>query len=155
MPFEIERKFLVISDAWKSHVLSESIIKQGYLATTDRASIRVRVSGGKAHLNLKSRTLEVKRHEYEYEIPLEEGEEILANLTSGAVIDKVRFKIRHADHVWDLDLFHGANQGLIVAEIELDSEDEAFAKPAWAGDEVSGDPKYYNSSLIEHPYCDW
>ena len=130
-------------------------MKQAYLATVAKASIRVRVARDKAYLNIKSVTLGISRTEYEYVIPLADAEEMLENLVDGAVIDKVRYKVRCGAHVWDLDVFHGANQGLVVAEVELDSEDEAFEMPAWAGQEVSGDPKYYNASLVKHPYCDW
>ena len=155
MAVEIERKFLVINDRWKASVESESPLKQGYLATVSKASIRVRVSKGAAHLNIKSATLGIRRSEYEYQIPLQDGEEMLAKLTSGSVIDKVRFRVRCGEHVWELDQFHGDNEGLIVAELELSSEDEVFEKPDWVGEEVSGDPKYYNSSLVKHPFCDW
>jgi len=155
MAVEIERKYLVINDKWKSSVDSESTLKQGYLATVPKASIRVRVANDKAHLNIKSVTLGISRSEYEYEIPLEDGEEMLANLTTDPIIDKVRYRVRCGDHTWDLDLFHGDNEGLIVAEIELASEDEVFEVPEWVGEEVSGDPKYYNASLVKHPYCDW
>ncbi|MBL3526569.1 MAG: CYTH domain-containing protein [gamma proteobacterium endosymbiont of Lamellibrachia anaximandri] len=155
MPVEIERKYLVINNKWKIQVESEATLKQGYLATLPNASIRVRVAKGCAHLNIKSVTLGISRSEYEYEIPLEEGEEILANLTAGPIIDKVRYKVRCGNHIWDLDLFHGDNEGLIVAEVELDAEDETFEMPEWAGEEVSGDPKYYNASLVKRPYCDW
>jgi adenylate cyclase len=155
MAVEIERKYLVINDKWKGAVESESAMKQGYLATVDNASIRIRVANGKAFLNIKSATLGIRRSEYEYEIPLQDGEEMLANLTAGAVIDKVRYKVRCGDHLWDLDLFHGDNRGLVVAEVELDAEDETFEIPEWVGAEVSGDAKYYNASLVKHPYCDW
>ena len=155
MAVEIERKYLVVNDKWKPFVESEAAMKQGYLATVANASIRVRVAKGRAYLNIKSATVGIRRAEYEYEIPLQDGEEMLANLTSGSVIDKVRYKVRCGDHVWDLDLFHGDNSGLMVAEVELDSEDETFEMPQWAGEEVSGDVKYYNSSLVKHPYCDW
>ncbi len=130
MAVEIERKYLVVNDKWKPFVESEAAMKQGYLATVANASIRVRVAKGKAYLNIKSATVGIRRAEYEYEIPLQDGEEMLANLTSGSVIDKVRYKVRCGDHVWDLDLFHGDNSGLIVAEVELDSEDESFEMPA-------------------------
>ncbi|MEN8167421.1 MAG: CYTH domain-containing protein [Pseudomonadota bacterium] len=155
MAIEIERKYLVKNDKWKSFVESEAIFKQGYLATVANASIRVRVAKGRAHLNIKSTTVGIRRSEYEYEIPLMDGEEMLANLTTGSVIDKVRYKVRCGDHIWELDLFHGDNEGLIVAELELSSEDETFEMPEWAGEEVSGDPRYYNASLVKHPYCDW
>ena len=130
-------------------------MKQGYLATVDKASIRVRVADGRAHLNIKSATLGIRRSEYEYEIPLQDGEEMLTNLANGSVIDKVRYKVRCGDHLWELDVFHGDNAGLVVAEIELASEDEPFEMPEWAGDEVSGDARYYNSCLVKHPFCDW
>jgi adenylate cyclase len=155
MAIEIERKYLVKNDKWKPFVESEAIMMQGYLASLTNVSIRVRVAKGKAHLNIKSATLGISRSEYEYEIPLLDGEEMLANLTTGSVIDKVRYRVRCGDHTWELDVFHGDNAGLIVAELELNSEDEAFEMPEWAGEEVSGDPKYYNASLVKHPYRDW
>lgn len=155
MAIEIERKFLVKNNKWKNSVESEAVMKQGYLATVANASIRVRVAKGKAHLNIKSTTVGIRRSEYEYEIPLMDGEEMLANLTAGSVIDKVRYKVRCGGHIWELDIFHGDNEGLIVAELELSSEDETFELPEWAGEEVSGDLRYYNASLVKHPYCDW
>ncbi|MET0065458.1 MAG: CYTH domain-containing protein [Candidatus Thiodiazotropha sp.] len=155
MGIEIERKFLVINDNWKSSVISEAPIKQAYLATTPRASVRVRVDGEQANLNIKGSTVGISRREYEYPIPVEQAEEMLEHLVSGAVIDKVRYKVRHGGHVWDLDRFLGANQGLVVAEVELSHEGEAFEMPDWAGEEVSGDTRYYNASLVQHPFCDW
>jgi len=155
MAVEIERKFLVKNDKWKAFVVSEAAMKQGSLATLEKSSIRVRVADGRAHLNIKSVTLGIRRSEYEYEIPLGDGEEILAELTAGAVIDKVRYKVRCGEHIWEVDLFRGDNAGLIVAEVELNAEDESFEMPEWAGEEVSGDPRYYNASLVKHPYCDW
>lgn len=155
MAVEIERKYLVINDKWKSSVESEAVMKQAYLATVENASIRVRVAKGKAYLNIKSSTQGIRRSEYEYEIPVQDGEEMLLNLTAGSVIDKVRYKVRCGEHIWDLDVFHGENAGLVVAEVELNTEDEVFEIPVWAGEEVSGDPKYYNASLVKHPYCDW
>lgn len=155
MVLEIERKYLVINDEWKSSVESETVMKQAYLATVEKASIRVRVAGERAFLNIKSATLGIRRSEFEYEIPLADAEAMLAELVDGAVIDKVRYHVRCGAHLWDLDVFHGANEGLIVAEVELASEDEDFELPAWTGQEVSGDPKYYNACLVKHPYCDW
>ena len=155
MAVEIERKYLVVNDSWKPFAVAETSMKQGYLATVANASIRVRIAKGKAFLNIKSATLGIRRSEYEYEIPLQDGEEMLANLTSGSVIDKTRYKVRCGNHIWDLDLFHGDNAGLVVAEVELGSEDESFAMPEWAGEEVSTDLRYYNASLVKHPYCDW
>ncbi|MCU7917412.1 MAG: CYTH domain-containing protein [Candidatus Thiodiazotropha sp. (ex Epidulcina cf. delphinae)] len=155
MPLEIERKYLVINDNWKEHVVSQVAIKQGYLATTPKASIRVRLAGEEANLNIKSRTVGLSRSEYEYPILLEDAQEMLDNLVAGAAIDKVRYKVRCGDHLWDLDVFHGANRGLLVAEVELSSEEETFQMPDWAGEEVSTDTRYYNASLVNHPFCDW
>ncbi|MET0026262.1 MAG: CYTH domain-containing protein [Candidatus Thiodiazotropha sp.] len=155
MAIEIERKFLVINDNWKNGVISQATIKQGYLATTEQASVRVRVDGEQANLNIKGTTVGISRREYEYPIPMEHAEEMLDHLVSGAVIDKVRYKVRVAEHVWDLDLFLGANEGLIVAEVELSHEGEGFEMPDWVGEEVSGDIRYYNASLVTHPFCDW
>ena len=155
MALEIERKYLVINDKWKSSIESETVMKQGYLATVAKASVRVRIARDKAYLNIKSATLGIRRSEFEYPIPLTDAEEMLANLVDGAVIDKVRYEVRNGAHLWEVDVFHGDNQGLIVAELELSSEDESFATPEWAGQEVSGDPRYYNASLVKHPYCDW
>ncbi|MCG7990803.1 MAG: CYTH domain-containing protein [Candidatus Thiodiazotropha lotti] len=155
MALEIERKFLVINGKWKDSVVSEAVIKQGYLATTDHATVRVRVDGDEANINIKGRTVGISRREYEYPIPLEEAEELLDHLVSGAAIDKVRYKVRCGDHIWDLDLFHGANQGLVMAEVELSRVDERFVMPEWAGEEVSGDTRYYNANLVKHPFREW
>ena len=155
MALEIERKFLVINDKWKDSVIREAVIKQGYLATTDRATVRVRVDGDEANINIKGRTDGISRREYEYPIPLDEALELLDHLVSGAAIDKVRYKVRCGEHIWDLDLFYGANQGLVMAEVELGREDEAFVMPEWAGEEVSGDTRYYNANLVKHPFSEW
>lgn len=155
MPVEIERKFLVINDSWKQQVESESTLKQGYLSAEKEISIRVRIAKGRAQLTIKGATSGISRSEYEYEIPQQDAQEMMDNLVSGSVIDKTRYKVRCGDHLWDLDLFHGDNQGLIMAEVELVSETEAFQMPDWAGEEVSDDSRYYNANLITHPYCDW
>ncbi|MCG8055120.1 MAG: CYTH domain-containing protein [Candidatus Thiodiazotropha endolucinida] len=155
MALEIERKFLVVNDKWRDSVISEAVIKQGYLATTEQANVRVRVDGDEANINIKGRTVGISRREYEYPIPLDEAQELLDHLVSGAAIDKVRYKVRCGEHIWDLDLFHGANQGLVMAEVELGREDEAFVMPEWAGEEVSGDTRYYNANLVKHPFCEW
>jgi adenylate cyclase len=155
LAIEIERKFLVISDSWRQSVITSSPMRQGYLSTTDHTSLRVRISGDKAHLNIKSGGIRIRRLEYEYEIPLQDGLEMLAELAQGALVEKTRHRVRFGSHVWDLDVFEGANAGLVVAEVELEAEDEFFHKPDWAGAEVSDDPRYYNSNLIENPYCNW
>ncbi|MES9939101.1 MAG: CYTH domain-containing protein [Candidatus Thiodiazotropha sp. 6PLUC2] len=155
MALEIERKFLVINDKWKDSVVSQAVLKQGYLATTSKASVRVRVDGDVANINIKGSTVGISRREYEYPIPMQDAEELLQHLVAGAAIDKVRYKVKCGDHIWDLDLFQGANNGLVIAEVELSDEDESFEMPAWAGEEVSGDTRYYNASLVKHPFCDW
>ncbi|MES9968863.1 MAG: CYTH domain-containing protein [Candidatus Thiodiazotropha sp.] len=155
MALEIERKYLVINDKWRSNIIKESVMKQGYLANVSNASVRVRVSGGEARLTIKGRSKGISRSEYEYPIPTQDAEEILDNHVAGALIEKVRYQVRCGDHVWDLDVFDGANRGLIVAEVELASEEETFQMPEWAGEEVSSDSRYYNASLVTHPYCDW
>jgi len=155
MATEIERKFLVKNDLWRDQVISQSRMKQGYLSSQGNASIRVRVDRGRALLNIKSATLGIRRSEFEYEIPLEDGEEILAVIAQQPFIDKTRYKVKCGDHVWDLDLFEGENRGLVVAEVELGSEEESFEMPSWAGEEVSGDPRYYNVSLVKNPYTRW
>ena len=155
MAIEIERKFLVKNVLWRDQVISESRMKQGYLSSQGNASIRVRVDGGRALLNIKSVTLGIRRSEFEYEIPLEDGEEILAVIAQQPFIDKTRYKVKCGGHVWDLDVFEGENRGLVVAEVELESEEETFEMPAWAGDEVSEDRRYYNVSLVKNPYTRW
>lgn len=155
MATEIERKFLVKNDLWKEHVISESRMKQGYLATEKNAAIRVRIAKGIAHLNIKSTTNGVRRAEFEYQIPLEDAEEILDVAALRPYIDKTRYKVGWGGHIWELDVFYGENQGLVMAEIELESEEEEFELPPWAGAEVSDDPRYYNASLISHPFTQW
>ncbi len=155
MAIEIERKFLVINDLWKDHVISKSHLKQGYLATQKNATVRVRVAKGRAVLNIKSETVGIQRSEFEYDIPMEDAELMLAKLAEQPIIEKTRYKVQSGDHVWDLDEFNGQNHGLVMAEIELLSEDETFIMPEWVGMEVSADPRYYNSNLIKHPFSRW
>ncbi|MCP3868145.1 MAG: CYTH domain-containing protein [Gammaproteobacteria bacterium] len=155
MATEIERKFLVDNDQWRAQVVTESRLKQGYLANQMNASIRVRIGKGKAHLNIKSATIGASRSEFEYEVPMEDAEAMLAEVAQQPFIDKTRYKVKCGDHIWDLDVFEGDNLGLVVAEVELKDEGESFEMPLWAGEEVTGDPKYYNVSLITKPYKDW
>jgi adenylate cyclase len=152
---EIERKFLVKDDSWRQAAKDGVRLRQGYLAGGEASSIRVRSGGGVAHLNIKSATLGVRRREYEYPIPLQDAEEMLDHLCRRPLIEKTRYHVQHAGHTWEVDVFEGDNAGLVVAEIELTSEDETFAKPTWAGEEVSHDPRYYNVSLVNQPYKEW
>jgi adenylate cyclase len=155
MALEIERKFLVINDGWRDQVRDSVLIRQGYLAGSEQASVRVRLSGNQANLNIKSATLGVRRTEYEYEIPVSDANDMLDQLCDKPLIEKTRYHVPYADHLWEVDVFCGDNDGLVVAEIELVDENEAFALPPWVGDEVSHDPRYYNVCLVKHPYKRW
>lgn len=155
MGVEIERKFLVTGDQWKAQAERAVRMRQGYLANTERASVRVRSDGDQADINIKSLTLGVHRREFEYSIPLAEADEMLDDLCMQPLIEKTRHFVRCGDHLWEVDVFEGENDGLVVAEVELDAVDEAFEKPVWAGAEVSDDPRYYNVCLIEHPFSQW
>lgn len=155
MAKEIERKFLIKNDNWREFADQGCYLSQGYLNDAVQSSVRVRVSGDKAYLNIKSATLGVSRSEYEYAIPREDALEMLSTLCHKPLIEKTRYHVMHDDHTWEVDVFHGDNDGLIVAEIELSHEDENFVLPEWAGEEVSHDARYYNVCLVKHPFKDW
>jgi len=155
MPIEIERKFLLASDNWRNVVTKSLRIRQGYMGEIDKASVRIRVQGDKANINIKSATLSMRRMEYEYAIPLNEAEEMLDQLCKQPQVDKTRYIVEQGKHKWEIDEFYGNNEGLVVAEIELSDEDEAFDKPEWIGEEVTEDARYYNVNLIKFPFKDW
>ncbi len=155
MATEIERKFLVINDLWREHVISSSVLKQAYLSTRKDATVRVRIDDDQAFLTIKSATVGISRSEFEYAIPVADAEAMLPLRQGGAVIEKTRYKVECGEHVWDLDIFQGENRGLQVAEVELQAEDEEFQLPEWVGTEVSHDHRYLNANLIEHPYTKW
>jgi adenylate cyclase len=155
MGVEIERKFLVGSDAWRGAVASSTRLRQGYLANTARASVRVRRAGDSAWLSVKSMTAALTREEYEYAIPAADAEAMLDRLCEGPQIDKVRHLVTVGGHQWEIDEFLGDNAGLVVAELELDAEDEPFVRPGWLGAEVTHEARYYNFRLAEHPYARW
>lgn len=150
---EIERKFLVVGDGWREGA-EGTLYRQGYLAKDADRTVRVRVAGTKAFLTIKGRTKGTSRAEYEYEIPLKDAEELL-DLCEGPLVEKTRHKIPHAGHTWEVDVFHGDNEGLVMAEVELEREDAHVEMPGWIGKEVSGDARYYNSSLSQRPYKTW
>lgn len=154
MGTEIERKFLVRGDAWRSGAKRVDA-RQGYLAVGPPASVRVRIMGDKAHLNIKQATLAVARAEFEYEIPVADAHELLDTLCDGRIVEKTRHYVEHGGMTWEVDEFRGANAGLIVAELELESEDQPFDRPSWLGEEVSGDARYFNSNLALNPYSTW
>jgi len=154
MGVEIERKFLLAGDAWRS--LGEPVLlRQGYLSSTRERVVRVRIEGEQAVLTIKGASRGATRGEWEYPIPLLDAAELLDGLCEQPLIEKYRRRIEHAGMVWEVDEFLGANAGLVVAEIELESEDQAFDKPEWVGEEVSDDARYFNANLIRHPYSQW
>lgn len=156
MAVEIERKFLVVSDAWRREVSRSQRMAQGYLAgpPASRCSVRVRIAGEEAHLNIKSATLGVERDEFEYPIPLADAEHLLGTL-AGRRVEKIRHHVPAGPHVFEIDEFVGENGGLVVAEIELTRADEAFARPVWLGREVTDLARYYNLNLATYPYSHW
>ena len=155
MAKEIERKFLVTNDMWRDQVKKQAYYRQGYLNDAVECSIRVRISNDKAFLNIKSATLGIERMEYEYPIPLDEANEMLDNFALGPLIEKTRYFVDIGEHTWEIDVFEGDNQDLVVAEVELNDENEVFEMPSWAGEDVSHDTRYYNVCLVKHPYKDW
>lgn len=155
MAIEIERKFLIKSDEWKQLKHSSNHYKQAYFCNTSKVSVRVRVSDDEAWMSFKSATVDISRFEYEYTVPLDEANHMMDQFSEGSVISKIRHFVPIGPHIWEIDVFEGDNQGLVVAEIELSSVDEMFSKPNWVGDEVSDDIRYFNSNLVSYPYKDW
>ena len=154
MGVEIERKFLLAGDAWRGQ--GQAIpMRQGYLCSDPERTVRVRIEGGRAVITIKSKGNGVRRGEWEYAIPVADAAELLDGLCEQPLVEKTRHRIAIGAHVWEVDEFAGENAGLVVAEIELGSEDEAFDKPDWIGREVTGDRRYYNASLIRLPYSQW
>ena len=153
---EIEKKFMVLNDSFKAVAFTQNHIAQGYLSSVPERTVRVRIKGEKGYLTIKGLTNEtgMSRFEWEQEIPVDEAKKLLLLCEKG-VIDKTRFEVNVGNHIFEVDEFHGENQGLIIAEIELDSETETFEKPNWLGAEVTNDKRYYNSYLSNHPYKNW
>lgn len=154
MAIEIERKFLLKNSDWRNQTSKEIEIKQGYLNSNKNRTVRIRVKGNIGLMTVKGKTINASRKEFEYQVPLEDAKEML-QLCEQPIIEKIRFEIQHNQKVWEIDEFIGINEGLIIAEIELDDEDEMFELPSWIGAEVTLDPKYYNSNLVENPYSQW
>ncbi len=154
MALEIERKFLVnLQELGK---LENGIdIKQGYIKTVDNTVVRVRVKGLKAYLTIKGKNFGISRLEFEYEIPLEEANEILEKLCSGSIIEKTRYEIKYENHLWEVDIFYKKNEGLVLAEVELEYEDEDLILPNWVKQEVTTDIRYYNNNLLKSPFSTW
>ncbi|ORT99724.1 hypothetical protein D081_1608 [Anaerovibrio sp. JC8] len=154
MAVEIERKFLINEAKWQP--VDEGVnIRQGYLCTDKERTVRVRTKGNKGYLTIKGQTEGLSRLELEYEIPLEEATQLLDNLCHRPLIEKTRHIEEHLGHIWEIDVFFGDNEGLIVAEVELSSEEEEIDLPDWIVEEVSHDKRYYNSCLSQKPYTTW
>ncbi|MBF0202988.1 MAG: CYTH domain-containing protein [Desulfamplus sp.] len=160
MGIEIERKFLVKDNSWLTSDIKCMSIKQGYLsrevqsAISNQSIVRIRVAGQKGFITIKGKTFNLSRLEYEYEIPVNDALEML-QLCKNPLIEKVRYKIDFMGFEWCIDKFEGDNEGLLIAEIELETEEQEFKKPSWAGKEVSDDPRYFNSNLSENPFQAW
>jgi adenylate cyclase len=155
MALEIEHKFLLKNSDWKALAHKSSQYKQGYMISDSKRSVRVRISDDKAWLNIKSATIGNLRQEFEYAIPVDDGIEILNTLCEKPIIEKTRYFVTYEQHIWEIDVFYGDNEGLIVAEVELSKVGEKFSKPSWIGNEVTDDLRYYNNSLCKKPYKSW
>lgn len=155
MAIEIERKFLVGGDSWRDAAGRGTLYRQGYLSLDPERTVRVRAAGGRAALTIKGLTIGAHRQEFEYAISADEAAELLDSLCLQPIIEKTRYHLTVNGVVWEIDEFAGENQGLIVAEVELDDESRSFERPPWLGEEVTGDPRYYNVNLVRHPFCRW
>lgn len=151
---EIERKFLVRGDVWRSQATGTAC-RQGYLNSAKERIVRIRTIKDRAFLTIKGLTVGATRSEYEYEIPVADCDAMLDALAEKPLIEKIRYKVPFAGLIWEIDEFFGDNAGLIVAEVELTSGGQTLRKPEWAGEEVTDDPRYFNSNLIKHPYTRW
>jgi CYTH domain-containing protein len=152
---EIERKFLVRADAWHPDAATGTRYRQGYLCSAPDRVVRVRTAGGEGFLTVKGATEGITRLEYEYRIPVADADELLDRLCPRPLIEKTRYRVPWAGRVWEVDVFEGENEGLVLAEVELPSADAAVELPPWAGAEVSEDPRYYNANLARNPYARW
>lgn len=159
MAREIERKFLVNGVAWKQQARKSEAFAQGYLNQFKepgaKSSVRIRIEGERANINIKSLEIGLSRDEYEYEIPLDDAKKMLREMAVGPVVEKTRYWVDHENHTWEIDEFEGDNAGLIVAEVELNSEQEEPILPDWVSQEVTQEPRYYNISLSQYPYNQW
>lgn len=156
MALEIERKFLLLSDDYKKEATDATRIAQGYIGTVPGRTVRIRIRGDKGYLTIKGNSSAdgLVRYEWEKEIPLEDAQELMLLCQKG-IIDKTRYLVPFEGHTFEVDEFYGDNEGLVMAEVELGSPDEPFAKPSWLGEEVTGDPRYYNKMLTRRPFKDW
>lgn len=154
MATEIERKYLVVGDAWRSEAVG-TVFRQGYLSAVKERVVRVRVAGDRGYLTIKGITVGAVRSEFEYEIPRSDADQLLDQLCEKPLIEKTRYEIKAGGLTWEIDEFDGANRGLTVAEVELTDEEQELTLPNWVGEEVTRDPRYFNSNLIAHPFSEW
>lgn len=155
MAIEIERKFLVKHEGWRSQVDPGQLYRQGYLPTQAGTTVRIRTVGLQGYLTIKGSTSGISRAEYEYAIPLADAEAMLDTLCDSALIEKTRYRLTWGNVVWEIDEFLGTNQGLILAEVELKTENQRLELPDWVGQEVTDDSRYFNANLVRYPYCQW
>ncbi len=155
MANEIERKYLIKDDRWQAQADQGLPIIQAYMGSNAKSSVRIRLCGNQANLNIKSKTIGISRREYEYPIALDDAKQMLTELCDRPFIEKTRYHVQHQQQLWEIDVFAGENDGLVIAEIELLSPDQSFELPAWVGAEVSTNPRYYNVALVTHPYKNW
>ena len=153
MPLEIERKFLVDTQKWNPTAEGTRLV-QAYLSIDPNPTVRIRIAGEKAFVTIKGRSETISRPEYEYQIPVDEAQQMMLLAISNPV-EKIRYEIMHENFLWEVDVFSGKNEGLVIAELELKSENQTFPRPDWLSTEVSGDRRYYNSFLSEHPFQEW
>jgi CYTH domain-containing protein len=154
MPKEIERKFLVKGDSWR-RLAEGSSYSQGYISTQKKATVRVRIAGNQGYLTIKGPSVKYSRSEFEYPIPIKDAQEMLDTLCDRPLIEKTRYRVDYNGLTWEIDEFDGINKGLIIAEVELSDENQQIELPSWIGEEVSDDPKYFNSNLVKHPFSQW
>lgn len=154
MAKEIERKYLVKGTAWRT-LAKETVYRQGYLSTVQERTVRVRTIEDKGYLTIKGISVGATRTEYEYQIPVEDANAMLDELCEHPIIEKKRYVLEYEGLIWEIDEFAGVNRGLIIAEVELSDENQKVVLPNWVGEEVTGDPKYFNSNLTKHPYTEW
>jgi adenylate cyclase len=154
MAQEIERKFLVVGDSWRN-LAEGNIYRQGYIATLKKATVRIRIVGNQGYLTIKGPSINYSRSEFEYFIPVADAQEMLDTLCERPFIEKVRYRVEYSNLIWEIDEFDGENKGLILAEVELSDAQQQIELPNWVGEEVSHDPRYFNSNLVKHPFSQW
>ncbi|HPL63673.1 MAG: CYTH domain-containing protein [Syntrophales bacterium] len=155
MPIEIERKFLIRNNAWRKQAGTGINYVQGYIAASARRAVRIRIAGRRAFVSFKGKITAIRRKEYEYEVPPAEAREMLSFFCARPPVEKIRYRVKHGGKTWEVDEFLGENEGLTVAEIELEREDEYFEIPDWVGEEVTRDPRYLSVNLYKKPYKTW